>query len=70
MADVSEWSGINEKHDEIGASAVDHLIGALSRNELGLPRQPRKILIPGEWVMGSTLRAVGNGPDLADLGRR
>jgi len=70
VADVSEWSGINEKHDEIGASAVDHLIGALSRNELGLPRQPRKILIPGEWVTGSTLRAIGDGPDMSELGRR
>lgn len=57
VADVSDWSGVDEQHEEIGASAVDILIGALSRNELGLPRQPRKVLVPGEWVAGSTLRA-------------
>ncbi len=57
VADVSDWSGVDEKHEEIGAFAVDTLIGALSRNELGLPPQPRKVLVPGEWVAGSTLRA-------------
>ena len=57
VSDVTGWSGVNEQHEEIGAAAVDILIGALSRNELGLPRQPRKSLIPGEWVAGSTLRA-------------
>lgn len=57
VSDVSDWSGIDEQHQEIGAAAVDILVGALSRNELGLPPQPRRILIPGEWVPGSTLRA-------------
>ncbi len=55
--DVSDWSGINEQHQQIGASAVDLIIGALSRNELGLPPEPRKIFIPGEWVPGCTLRS-------------
>ncbi len=66
VADVSDWSGVDEKHGEIGAASVDLLIGSLSRNELGLPRQPRKILIPGEWVVGSTLRA---GPSNGAHGR-
>jgi len=57
VSDVSDWSGINEKHEEIGAAAVDLIIGSLSRNELGAPHQPRKIIIPGEWVQGKTLRA-------------
>lgn len=60
VADVSDWSGINEQHEEIGAAAVDILVGALSRNELGLPRQPRRVLIPGEWVAGSTLRSAAS----------
>ena len=55
--DVENWSGIRENHDLIGAAAVDLLIGQLSRNEIGIPRQPRKVLIPGEWHEGGTLRA-------------
>ena len=55
--DVENWSGICENHDLIGAAAVDLLIGQLSRNEIGIPRQPRKVLIPGVWHEGGTLRA-------------
>ncbi len=54
--DVENWSGIRENHALIGAAAVDLLIGQLSRNEIGVPRQPRKVLIPGEWHEGKTLR--------------
>ena len=55
--DVENWSGIRENHELIGAAAVDLLIGQLSRNEIGIPRQPRKVLIPGTWHEGGTLRA-------------
>lgn len=54
--DVENWSGIRENHELIGAAAVDLLIGQLSRNEIGVPRHPRKVLIPGEWHEGATLR--------------
>ena len=70
VADVSDWSGVNEQHEEIGAAAVDILVGALSRNELGLPRQPRKVLIPGEWVPGSTLRSHASKQEASALIRR
>lgn len=70
VSDVSDWSGVDEQHEEIGASAVDILIGALSRNELGLPRQPRKVLIPGEWVTGSTLRAPESRQEATAMIRR
>lgn len=70
VSDVSGWSGIDEKHEEIGAASVDLLIGALSRNELGLPRQPRKILIPGEWVTGSTLRTLESRQEVSATARR
>jgi len=70
VSDVSDWSGVNEQHEEIGAAAVDILIGALSRNELGLPRQPRKSLIPGEWIPGSTLRAPESRQEASALIRR
>jgi len=55
--DVENWSGIRENHEFIGAAAVDLLIGQLSRNEIGVPRQPAKVLIPGEWHEGGTLRS-------------
>lgn len=70
VADVSDWSGVNEQHEEIGAAAVDILVGALSRNELGLPRQPRKVLIPGEWVPGSTLRSHASRQEASAMVRR
>ncbi|MEI6338281.1 MAG: LacI family DNA-binding transcriptional regulator [Verrucomicrobiota bacterium] len=70
VADVSGWGGINEQHEEIGASAVDILIGALSRNELGLPGKPRKVLIPGEWIPGSTLRGHESRQDASAMVRR
>ena len=56
VEDVENWSGIRENHELIGAAAVDLLIGQLSRNEIGVPRQPRKVLIPGAWHEGGTLR--------------
>lgn len=56
VSDVAGWAGIDENHAKIGAAAVDLLIGQLSRNELGLPRAPRKILVPGTWVNGATLK--------------
>lgn len=56
VEDVSEWSGISENHGAVGAAAVDLILSALSRNELGQPPQPRKILVPGRWVEGTTLR--------------
>ena len=70
VSDVSDWSGIDEKHEEIGAAAVDILIGSLSRNELGLPPEPRRILIPGAWVPGSTLRAAATTEEIAAAVRR
>jgi LacI family transcriptional regulator len=54
--DVADWSGINENHAAVGAAAVDLIISALSRNEIGTPPEPRKILVPGSWIAGSTLR--------------
>ena len=62
VGDVENWSGIRENHELIGAAAVDLLIGQLSRNEIGIPRQPRKVLIPGMWHEGGTLRSGSAHP--------
>jgi LacI family transcriptional regulator len=58
--DVENWSGIRENHGRIGAAAVDLLIGQLSRNEIGIPCHPRKMLIPGEWHEGGTIRPLSS----------
>ncbi|GAB4174575.1 MAG: hypothetical protein Fur0032_14270 [Terrimicrobiaceae bacterium] len=55
--DVSDWSGILESHKAVGASAVDLILSSLARNELGQVPEPRKVLVPGQWHAGSTLRA-------------
>lgn len=56
VEDVSNWSGIDENHAQIGGSAIDLIIDQLSRNELSAPRQTRQLLVPGRWVQGATTR--------------
>lgn len=50
-------SGVNEAPLEVGAAAVDYLAGMLHRNERGVPAVPRRLLIEGVWVEGTTVRA-------------
>ncbi len=61
--DVENWSGIHENHAQIGAAAVDLIIAQLSRNEIGVPKPPCKVLIPGEWHEGGTLRPPASAAD-------
>ncbi|XHR31010.1 MAG: LacI family DNA-binding transcriptional regulator [Chthoniobacteraceae bacterium] len=52
----STFSGIEENHEEIGAAVVDLVAAQITRNEYGLPRHPKLILIEGTWVQGETIR--------------
>lgn len=45
-------SGIDPRHHEIGAVAVDMLAGNLAQSRTGEPEVRREILIPGTWVPG------------------
>ena len=45
-------AGIDEHSEEIGAAAVDMLIGRLQRNECGMPGIPRLLHVPGSWRDG------------------
>lgn len=56
VEDIGEWSGVWENHPAVGAAAVDLLLSALSRNQIGLPPTPRKLLVPGQWRDGTTLK--------------
>lgn len=51
-------AGIDEHVEEIGAAAVDMLIGRLQRNERGLPDNPRLLHVPGSWRDGATVRTL------------
>lgn len=50
------WSGMNQNNDVVGAFAADLVIGQLHRNESGIPKQSKCMMIESEWIPGTTLR--------------
>lgn len=48
--DASEGTGIDQRFSDLGAAAVDVVIGQLHRNERGVPPVPRTLLVPGRLV--------------------
>lgn len=59
---LPEVSGIDQRPREVGAATVDMLTSHLNRNELGLPRVPKLMLVPGIWEMAETVRKQPGGP--------
>lgn len=51
-------SGINEKSHLVGRTAVDMLVGMINRAERGIPRDPLRILLEGQFIRGRTLGRV------------
>lgn len=49
------FAAMDENAPQIGATAVDHLLGMLGRNERGIPECPQTVLIPGRWIEGASL---------------
>ena len=47
-----DMAGIDEMHELVGRAAVDIVVAQFHRNERGIPRHPRDILIEGRWVPG------------------
>ncbi|HZP61374.1 MAG TPA: LacI family DNA-binding transcriptional regulator [Opitutaceae bacterium] len=47
-------AGIDQNSKSIGAAAMDLLVGQLYRNEYYVPKQPKIMLLDGEWVSGRT----------------
>jgi DNA-binding LacI/PurR family transcriptional regulator len=45
--------GAHQDPGEVGALAVDMLVGMMHRGETGVPRTAHYVLIPGRWVPGS-----------------
>lgn len=48
-------AGMEQNFEQIGAAAVNTIIGMLHRGERGLPSVPQKILLDAAWVEGGTL---------------
>lgn len=53
--DVADWAGVDERHETLGAAAVDVVVAQLQRNERGEPEEPRTVSVSGRWVPGKTL---------------
>jgi len=53
--DIPVDTGINQNSEEIGRVAVETLISLMNINDQGKPAVPRRILIRGTWVDGTSL---------------
>ena len=45
-------AGIDQRHGEVGAAAIDLIVGQLHANERGTPSAPKLVLMEGRWVEG------------------
>lgn len=48
-------AGIDQDYANLGASAVDMLVGMTQRNDRGLPAKPLTVLSDGVWIPGRSL---------------
>ncbi|HEY9249291.1 MAG TPA: LacI family DNA-binding transcriptional regulator [Rariglobus sp.] len=60
-SDAGDLAGVWEDNRRIGAAAVDLLVAMIQRNERGVPEHPQRLLIPGAWRPGSSLRKNAPG---------
>lgn len=51
-----EHTGVDENPRQVGAAAVDFVVGMLHRNERGVPALRYRLLIDGAWIEGVTVR--------------
>lgn len=54
---MKTYAGIYQRRDHLAAAAVDLIVTQLSQHEHGVPDVPRQIMIPPQWVDGSSVRA-------------
>lgn len=59
-AQKGAFAGVDQCSDRIGAAAVDLLIEQLNNNEVGIPKQPKTVMIDGVWRDGPSLRKPAN----------
>ena len=58
LHDDDPWAGINRQPRQIGAAAVDLVVGQLQNNEFGLPACPKTVFLGGLWCDGPTVRST------------
>jgi len=53
---TADRAAIDQCGREVGAGAVDIIIGQINRHERGAPTIPKTVLITGRWIDGPTVR--------------
>jgi hypothetical protein len=56
LPSAAEISGVSPDLPLIAANAIDLLVAQLHRNDRGLPRKPKRLVVTGHWVEGDTLK--------------
>ena len=51
----SDFTGIEENNVLVGKITCDIVVNHITHNELGLPKHPRRLLVEGTWMEGTTL---------------
>lgn len=52
------FARIEEKAEEVGATALEVVASKIARNEHGLPKHPKITMIEGEWINGDSVRHI------------
>jgi DNA-binding LacI/PurR family transcriptional regulator len=52
----STFAGIEERPEEIGATAIELLAAMIQRGEKGVPAVPKVTMIDGRWIEGRSVR--------------
>ncbi|MDQ8202177.1 LacI family DNA-binding transcriptional regulator [Pelagicoccus sp. SDUM812003] len=54
--EMDSAAGIDGNLQQVGAAAVDLVVGSMNTNQAGLPSTPKEVLIKGTWRHGKTLK--------------
>jgi DNA-binding LacI/PurR family transcriptional regulator len=52
-----EMAGINQRHDAVGETAINIVVGQAYNNERGIPAVPRTVMVEGCWVDGNSIKS-------------
>ncbi|BCU78099.1 LacI family DNA-binding transcriptional regulator [Luteolibacter sp. LG18] len=55
-ADHGAWTGMDQRNDLVGATAVDMLVSMIHHNAHGVPDYPVATLIGSQWIEGGTTK--------------
>lgn len=53
---ISLIAGIEERPEEIGATAIELLAGMIQRGEKGVPAVPKVTMVEGRWIEGASVK--------------